>query len=246
MADDLETGEGFEEFMSMSDIYYLLLADLSDASELLDNAKIHANENEPRQPWATAIKLSRSKETNQCDIQNLYKKNILDTLRKRTEKTKPFGEPLYTAHAPLELRSKLSEVVKRDRENIKQMSTQLALLRESNNELSRQMEELKTLIAARTTSGEMKAKLQRKEVDRKIKIERAKLVKQIRHVTDEICPDSNVPKILSEVLKKSMSGKDPYVSVDDVEADDVELLLRCSVLTRHPHDRRRVRLSDLL
>ncbi|KAE8752839.1 hypothetical protein FOCC_FOCC000577 [Frankliniella occidentalis] len=238
--------EDEENFLSMSDIYYLLLADLSDVSELLDDARIHANENAPRKPWAATVKFSRDRSPNHCDAQTSYKKNVMESIRKKAEHMKPLGEPLYSAHAPLELRSKLAERVKADRENIKQMSTQLTQLQESNKELLRRMEELKKIIAARTTSGEMKTKLKWQEVDRKIKLERAKHVKQIRHVTDEICPDSDMPKILSDALKNSLSGKDPYVTVDDFSIEDVEFLLRCNVLTRHPHDRKRVRLSDLL
>lgn len=39
-----------------------------------------------------------------------------------------------------------------------------------------------------------------------------------------------------------MGDKDPYIQVEDSSNEDVEFLLRCNLIKRHPNDRKLIRL----
>lgn len=232
--------------LSMSDMYYLLLSDLSEVSDQIDNTRKHAKENNPQQSWGSYLRDIKMGHDNPNEIQSLFKKNILDAVGKHLQNMNPKGEPLGSANVPLELRSKLLERVKKDRLIIQQMSSQLSQLQDANKDLQRRAEEFQKMITQRAASGEMKTNLKWQEIRKKIQQERAKCVKDVRYVTSQLCPDSGIENILSEALKNMLSGSDPYINVEDSSAEDVEFLLRCNLVVRHPHHRRSIRLSDLI
>lgn len=233
--------EGF----SMTEIYYLLLSDLSNVSDLVDNAKIHAVENQPTKPWGSFVRNLKRNQNNADDLQSMFKKKILDSVCKNVEDLKPFGEPLYTGNLSLELKNKLLQRVKADRQCIQQLTTEVTQLRNFNKELERKAAELERVVTLRTESGEMVTKVDWKEIEKKIKHQRQKLVKDVRYITDQLCPDSDVDIILSNALKAAFNNTDPYINSDEFSVDDVEFLLRCKLISRNPHDRKLVRLLGL-
>ncbi|XP_034230874.1 uncharacterized protein LOC117639382 [Thrips palmi] len=235
-----------EQLPTMSEIYILLLADLSEAEGFVENARSHANENQPRQSWGALLKSLKRMNSNQSDVQTRSKKSMMEGLCKSVEDMAPLGEPLQSGHVSLELRSKLLDRVKKDRESIERMTSQLAQLQDVNKELERKTEELERIVTTRTTSGEMKKKFKLEEIGKRIKEHRARIVKDTRYVTAELCPDSYIQDILSEALKASQPGNDPYICIDEASPDDVEFLLRCNLISRNPHDPTLVRLRDLV
>lgn len=233
--------------LQMSEIYYLLLAELSEAEQSVEDAKSHANENQPRQSWGALLRNQKKVHNSQIDVQSVFKKRIMEGLSRSVEDMAPLGEPLQSGHASLELRSKLLERVKKDRENIEHMTSQLAQLQGANKDLEQTMEELEKIVTSRTMSGEMKTNLQLEEIGKRVKQHRAKTVRDVRYVTEELCgTDSDAQQILSDAFKATQLGNDPYISVEGADIEDVEFLLRCNLITRNPHDPSLVRLRDLV
>lgn len=243
---DRVSNEDEDKFTSMTDIYYLLLADFDEVSDQVENARTHATENQPRQSWSTFLRAQKTGSNQTCNFQSQYKKSFMQAACNKVDDLKLLGEPLETANVSYELRSKLLERVKIDRHNIEQMTAQLAELQASNKQIMNRTHEFDEMMTARTTSGEMKTQFHWEEVSKKVRAHRMKLVNGVRYVARELMPQTSVPDILTPVLKKSLTGQDPYVPVDDSDLEEVEFLLRCNLIVRHPHDRKLIRLSDLL
>lgn len=52
----------------------------------------------------------------------------------------------------------------------------------------------------------------------------------------------NTRSSLQAALKEAMGDKDPYIQVEDSSSEDVEFLLRCNLIKRHPNDLKLIRL----